>query len=832
MIGKITFCSVGQVLMALVVLASASGHAQLSTINYFPSGATLSGITAGPDGDLWFQGSVNGSDVIGEMTNAGQVVALYPVTYSGSSFNRNGITTGLDGNIWFLDDGTNSVGVACRVQTTICNHVGDVLEYVIKTPRSRPYSIVSGPDGALWFTEIAGNNIGRITTKGKFVPSTGYPVAAGSAPYDIVPGTDGKSLWFTENSGNNIGQISTSGEITVYQIPTANSYPASITIGPDGAVWFTESGVAQVGQLTIGNVCNSATGSMICEYPSPIPQPGEMAVGPDGALWIVEQLGTAGDIGRITTNSEGSLFQATCCQEFIASGVDGALWFTTNFGSIGQAIPSARRNAVDISPCGTNPTCVSQLTSGLPALMAAGVQYAVVEAAKQSKYQQVTYAQLQTLQNAGFGTGAYCFLDFTSPTKSSGHSQATKCLNAIGNLLNSVKFVALDVEDTSSSNQSANIQLIQGALDELTQGGLSAQQEVIYTNSDFWTSITGNYTQYSNHPLWIAGLPESFWGYVDPGGNWFCNKSASSLVPTWHAGVPGGLPELINVNFGGWTTTLGAQYDEGINGGACLFGLKVDFDVFAPALFQSYAFSFTGAVQTWTVPSSVTSITVDVRGAQGGGNPVDPTVMGGNGGRVQTTIAVTPGETLTIYVAGAGGYPTIPNGAGPGGFNGGGAGNIDNVDFNGPSAGGGGASDVRQGGNGLGNRVVVAGGGGGAECCEDASGGAGGGLIGANGGTPSEGGSTGGGGGTQSNGGAAGTGCDGSATPGSLGQGGTGGPGNRAGGGGGGGYYGGGGGGGCTWGSGGGGGSSYSAGTGTVHTQGYQTGNGEVIISY
>jgi virginiamycin B lyase len=30
-----------------------------------------------------------------------------------------------------------------------------------------PQAIVTGPDGALWFTELQGNQIGRITTDGK-----------------------------------------------------------------------------------------------------------------------------------------------------------------------------------------------------------------------------------------------------------------------------------------------------------------------------------------------------------------------------------------------------------------------------------------------------------------------------------------------------------------------------------------------------------------------------------------------------------------------------------------------------------------------------------------
>lgn len=250
------------------------------------------------------------------------------------------------------------------------------------------------------------------------------------------------------------------------------------------------------------------------------------------------------------------------------------------------------------------------------------------------------------------------------------------------------------------------------------------------------------------------------------------------------------------------------------------------------AFAQTQTFNFVGQPQTWVVPNSVTSITVDARGSQGGGSGADPIVVGGKGGRVQTTLVVTPGETLVIYVGAQGGNFTQPNTAGSGGFNGGSNGGIDNVDFNGPASGGGGASDVRRGGSDLAHRVIIAGGGGGAECCEDANGGAGGGTTGVSGSSPTEGGSSAGGGGTQSGGGAGGFGCNGNGGSGSLGQGGVGGNGNRAGGGGGGGYYGGGGGGGCTWGSGGGGGSSYSAGINTTHTQGYQTGDGQVTITW
>src|SRR4051812_28445342 len=66
--------------------------------------------------------------------------------------------------------------------------------------------------------------------------------AVDSNPYGIVAGPDG-NLWFTESGANNIGRISATGVITEFPIPTADSGPSAIAAGPDGNLWFTESGV-------------------------------------------------------------------------------------------------------------------------------------------------------------------------------------------------------------------------------------------------------------------------------------------------------------------------------------------------------------------------------------------------------------------------------------------------------------------------------------------------------------------------------------------------------------------------------------------------------------
>ncbi len=148
----------------------------------------------------------------------------------------------------------------------------------------------------------------------------------------------------------------------------------------------------------------------------------------------------------------------------------------------------------------------------------------------------------------------------------------------------------------------------------------------------------------------------------------------------------------------------------------------------------SQTFNHTGAVQTWVVPAGVTSINIQAFGGQGNANAAG-TAVGGLGGSASGTLAVTPGETLNIYVGGGGATGVT------GGFNGGGNGGTTGTCLTAPGGGGGGASDIRQGGTALSNRVIVAGGGGGSagnrvtNCARGAGGGGGGGYFGGGGGS-------------------------------------------------------------------------------------------------
>lgn len=92
---------------------------------------------------------------------------------------------------------------------------------------------------------------------------------AETIPFGITVGPDGH-VWFTEGAANQIGRIDpVTGKVTEFRVPTANARPRNITMGPDGHVWFTEQIGRQIGKI------NPATG-VVTELPTPNASPGSI----------------------------------------------------------------------------------------------------------------------------------------------------------------------------------------------------------------------------------------------------------------------------------------------------------------------------------------------------------------------------------------------------------------------------------------------------------------------------------------------------------------------------------------------------------------------------
>jgi YVTN family beta-propeller protein len=84
-------------------------------------------------------------------------------------------------------------------------------------------------------------------------------------------------------------------------------------------------------------------------------------------------------------------------------------------------------------------------------------------------------------------------------------------------------------------------------------------------------------------------------------------------------------------------------------------------------------FSYSGALQTFTVPAGVTSVTVTAVGAEGGtaGVHSNNSQPGGVGASIQGQFSVTPGDVLSVLVGGAGETPNTENLTSSGGGGGG-----------------------------------------------------------------------------------------------------------------------------------------------------------------
>src|SRR5712671_3088073 len=113
----------------------------------------------------------------------------------------------------------------------------------------------------LWVIVLLGPAVGAATPAPAQTFNE-FPVpTANSQPAGITAGPDG-ALWFIELLANKIGRITTAGVITEFTIPTANSGASIITTGPDGALWFTERSANKIGRITTAGVVTN-------EFPIP-----------------------------------------------------------------------------------------------------------------------------------------------------------------------------------------------------------------------------------------------------------------------------------------------------------------------------------------------------------------------------------------------------------------------------------------------------------------------------------------------------------------------------------------------------------------------------------
>jgi virginiamycin B lyase len=168
------------------------------------------GSGASPNGQVVVNGIVWFTDPptnrIGRLDPATGQFTMFPVPTPDSW--PLGITAGPDGAIWFTERLADKVA---RMSTD-----GTFTEWDL-TPGAFPNRIIVGPDDAIWFTELRAGQIGRITTAGTL---TQTPIDGG--PVGITLGPDGNlyvALWTNQQ----LGRLDPSGHLTqTWNVPALN----------------------------------------------------------------------------------------------------------------------------------------------------------------------------------------------------------------------------------------------------------------------------------------------------------------------------------------------------------------------------------------------------------------------------------------------------------------------------------------------------------------------------------------------------------------------------------------------------------------------------------
>jgi streptogramin lyase len=281
-------------------------------------GKAPAGIALGPDGNLWFalQSTLalplnNFGNGVGQLT-AGGVATEFAV---GGPLGPIAIAGDDAGNLWLAQNEGNILRLTPRNGQS-----PQVTEVPIGAGVPVPNGVVAGPDGNIWFTEYAGNAVGRIDSTTLAVDT--FPIGtSGAHPRAIVRGPDG-NLWFAEQIGG-VGQITPSGEIREFRIGNGNPAVTGIAVGVDGNLWFTDMGDGEIWHVAPDG------GGMT---PARVPNPGnnypyDIALGPDGNLWFTELQA----IGRITP--DGRILECPTPTRMsmpggITVGPNGTLFFT------------------------------------------------------------------------------------------------------------------------------------------------------------------------------------------------------------------------------------------------------------------------------------------------------------------------------------------------------------------------------------------------------------------------------------------------------------------------------------------------------------------------
>lgn len=244
------------------------------------------------------------------------------------------ITVGPNQQIWFLEynppgqglpQDVSAIGTIDPTAPTLATNIP--IEYPTSDVANAdgPGSIAIGPNGSVLYTDTANSLVVQVAAQDQ-----GQTVKAGdvlqqiplNAPTSIVADPDNSEVfWFAaaDNQGMiyryDLGASPSTNPLTAYALPRSTSDAVRLVVGPDKAIWFTDSATGKIGRLDRSAPVTSA----VTEYPTTGSlasgnKPFQITTGSNGSLWFTEVGGTqllANKIGRLDTTSGDLSFVAS-----------------------------------------------------------------------------------------------------------------------------------------------------------------------------------------------------------------------------------------------------------------------------------------------------------------------------------------------------------------------------------------------------------------------------------------------------------------------------------------------------------------------------------------
>ncbi|GCF09915.1 Vgb family protein [Dictyobacter arantiisoli] len=198
-------------------------------------------------------------------------------------------------------------------------------QYEIPTQYSESTGIDAGVDKAIWFSEVDGARIGRVTDTGVF---TEFVLPAHSDARRLVALNNG-TIWFTDLTNGKVEELVPFLKLLfIYNLPDG-AKPFGITASPEETIWVTDYAHNALDRLKFNT-------NVLTTYPIPTPnaQPLDLIAGSDSTVWFTELYGNK--IGHIAANGDITEFAVPTLNSKptgLTMGSDGNLWFVEQAGN-------------------------------------------------------------------------------------------------------------------------------------------------------------------------------------------------------------------------------------------------------------------------------------------------------------------------------------------------------------------------------------------------------------------------------------------------------------------------------------------------------------------